>query len=112
MHDILGKQLEKYPQIPPAVPDKVDANTVYTLADHPESLGYGIAIKAGSMKVDSIDLTVGPGVRLGAGAAAARLVVKISGEVKFEFAGVTIGSASAKGRPSVGASSNHFSSLP
>ena len=96
MHGVLEKQLKKYPQQPPAAYDEVHAHLVYTLASLNESkLGYGLKIEAGSFKVDTIAMSVGPAVRLGA-VPAVRLLIKASGEIAFKLGPTTVCTASLK----------------
>src|SRR5882672_5757508 len=94
MHGLLDKRLRQVKQDPGIDTEDLDiqAGVVYTLARRSEKLAYDTRLDVSSLKVESIKLTVGPGVRLG-GVPALRLLVVVRGEVRIKVGPVTIATA-------------------
>jgi phospholipase C len=79
-------------------PDKgIEADTVYTLARIPEQQDFGTRLNVSSLRVDSIDLELGPGVKLGAAVPAVRLTITVSGKATIHFGPVTIADVEVPG---------------
>jgi phospholipase C len=97
MHGLLDGALEGVAQDGDAAPGNIQVNTVYTLARKSESLKAGLKLEVKTLKVDTIDVVIGPGVRLGASVPAIRLTVAVSGAVKVKFAGATLATARVRG---------------
>jgi phospholipase C len=72
-------------------PDQgIQADTVYTLARVPEEQAFGARLDVSSLRVDSIDVELGPGVKLGSAVPAIRLTIRVSGKAKIDLGPVTI----------------------
>lgn len=93
MHRVLDKALARVAQDPPAEASDLQANVVYTLARGSEDLKLGTRLDVSSLQVGTIDLSVGPAVRLGAAVPAVRLKVAVSGDVKVKLGPAAIASA-------------------
>ena len=79
MHSLLEKPLERAEQDPDVDIGDIQANVVYTLARGSQDIGFGTSIDVSSLRVGTIDVVVGPGVRLGATVPAVRLKVGVAG---------------------------------
>ncbi|MDO8706231.1 MAG: alkaline phosphatase family protein [Sulfuricaulis sp.] len=97
MHGLLDGVLEGVEQDGDADPRNIQANTLYTLARKSESLKAGLKLEVKTLKVGTIDVVIGPGVRLGASVPTVRLRVAVSGAVKVKFAGATLATARVRG---------------
>ena len=79
-------------------PDKgIQADTVYTLARIPEDQDFGTRLDVSSLRVDAIDIDIGPGVKLGAAVPAIRLTISISGKATIMFGPLTIADVEVPG---------------
>jgi phospholipase C len=96
MHGLLDKAIRREEQEPPATQSEFNPNMVYTLYQKSENLKLGTKLDVSTMKVDSIDVSVGPGDKLGAAVPAAKLKVRVSGKVKVNLGPVTIADAEAR----------------
>jgi phospholipase C len=97
MHDVLDKALAGVVQDPPADAEDVQANIVYTLARKSENLAAGLKLEVKSLRVETIDVAIGPGAMLGASVPAIKLTVAVSGEAKVTFRGLTLATAKVRG---------------
>lgn len=92
MYGLLDKLLK--PEI------DLQAKTPYTLYSYSEAdFGIdvpGLNLDAGSLKVGAIDITIGPGVRLGASVPTVRLAVEVLGELAVKIGPVTIGTGKVR----------------
>lgn len=90
MYGVLEKVLSETLQDPGVDSDDLRVNTVYTLGRKPEEQAFGTKLKVGSFKIDTIEVEIGPGVKLGAAIPAIRVTVAVSGKGKIKFEGLTI----------------------
>ncbi len=97
MHGFLDSRLASVEQDGGADPRDIQANTVYTIARKSESLRAGLKLDVSTLKVGTIDVDIGPGIRLGASVPAVKLKVAVSGSVKVKFGSATLAIASVRG---------------
>ncbi len=97
MHGLLEKTLEKEEQDAGVDPKDFNANTTYTIASKDADLKAGLKMNVSSLKVGTIDVAIGPGVRLGSAVPAIKLKVTVSGALKITFKGLTLATAKVRG---------------
>jgi phospholipase C len=68
----------------------VSANVIYTLGSKSETQKFGTRLRVGSLKIDAIDVTFGPGVKLGASVPALHLSITVSGKALIKFGALTV----------------------
>ncbi len=68
----------------------IEAHKVYTIESKSEELAGGLKLDVSTLKVDTIDVDIGPGVKLGAAVPAIRLTVAVSGAARVKFKGQTL----------------------
>jgi phospholipase C len=90
MHGLLDNVLGKTAQDAGIDPADIQPDVVYTLGRKSESQRFGTKLKVGSFKVDTIDVVIGPGVKLGAAVPAIRLTIGVSGKATIKFGPLTI----------------------
>lgn len=110
MHGLLDGALAAVQQDGTATPGNIEANTVYTLGRRSdifkvsvsdpifgkELAGVNLKVNCNTLKVDTIDVAIGPGVMLGASVPAIKLTVAVSGAVKITFGGLTLAEAKVR----------------
>lgn len=92
IHDLLDGFVEN-----PGPGGDIQAHTVYTIASRSESLAPGLTLDVSTLKVGTIDVVIGRGVKLGATVPAVRLTVAVSGEAKIKLAGQTLATSKVRG---------------
>ena len=97
MHGLLDGVLSDVQQDGGASPKDFQPNVVYTLARRSEGLAADIKLNVSSLKVDTIDVAIGPGTMLGPSVPAITLTVAVSGSVKATFHGLSLASAKVRG---------------
>lgn len=97
MHGLLDDVLKGVDQDGDADPENIQANNVYTLARKSESLKAGLKLEVKTLKVGTIDVVIGPGVRLGASVPAVRLTVAVSGAATVKFGSASLATARVRG---------------
>ncbi|MEO6596422.1 MAG: alkaline phosphatase family protein [Planctomycetota bacterium] len=97
MHGLLDGFLGGVEQDGGADPRDIQANTVYTLARKSEKLKVGLKLEVKTLKVGTIDVAIGAGVKLGATVPAVKLTVAVSGAAKVKFKGLTLATAKVRG---------------
>ena len=78
------------PSKTPTRPGDIQANVVYTLARARRISASARGSTSARCRSGTIDVAVGPGVRLGAAVPAVRLTIAVSGEVKVKLGPATI----------------------
>jgi phospholipase C len=96
MHDLLAKRLKASDQDPGVDPKNVEANVEYVLWRHKEQLYGPLRLDVRSMNVERIDVSIGPGDRLGAETPAVKVHVEVSGEVAVKAGPVSLAHATVR----------------
>jgi phospholipase C len=96
MHGLLDKRLESVGQDSGVDFRNFNAGTVYSLAKK-QDVESGVKIDVGTLKVETMDVTIGPGVLLGASVPAIRLALAVSGEVLAKLGPLTLATANVRG---------------
>lgn len=97
MHGLLDGMLDPGDQDGGANPRDLQANTVYTLARKSEKLAAGLTLEVKTLKVGTIDVAIGAGVRLGASVPTVKLTIAVSGAAKVKFRGLTLATGKVRG---------------
>lgn len=87
MHDLLDDFVEDAPD------GDIVAFKAHTIASRSEVLAAGLKLDVSTLKLGTIDVTIGPGLKLGAAVPSVRLSVVVSGAAKLKFKGGTLASA-------------------
>lgn len=91
MHDLLDGFVKDAPG------GDIEANKVHTIASTSEELAAGLKLDVGTLKLGTIDVAIGPGVKLGSAVPAVRLSVAVSGAAKIKFKGKTLATGRVRG---------------
>ncbi|HMQ16193.1 MAG TPA: alkaline phosphatase family protein, partial [Phycisphaerae bacterium] len=97
MHGLLEDVLDDVDQDAGVDPKDFQANVVYSLASRSASLKAGLKLEVKTLKVGTIDITIGPGVMLGASVPAIRLTVAVTGAAKIKLGPATLATAKVRG---------------
>jgi phospholipase C len=79
------------------VNDGFEPDVVYSLARIPDKQAFGTKLKVAGFKVESIDVVIGPGSKLGASVPAIKVTVGVSGKVKIKKGPATIADVEVPG---------------
>lgn len=91
MHDLLDGFVKDAPG------GDIEAFRVHTIASKSEDLARGLKLDVSTLKLGTIDVVIGPGVKLGAAVPSVRLSVVVSGAAKVKFRGQTLAMARVRG---------------
>ncbi len=91
MHDLLDGFLEDAPG------GDIEPFKAHAIASTSESLAAGLKLDVSTFKAGTIDVVIGPGVKLGATVPAVRLTVAVSGAAKVKFKGQTLATGKVRG---------------
>jgi phospholipase C len=91
MHGLLDSRLEKEEE-----PKDLEAGKPVTLYSRSEDLDHGLRLDVSSIRLESLDLDVGPGRGLGADTPVLRLVISAAGKVKVKFGPLTLADAALR----------------
>jgi phospholipase C len=87
MHDLLDDFVEDAPD------GDIVAFKAHTIASRSEVLEKGIKLDVRTLKLGTIDVAIGPGLKLGAAVPSVRLSAVVSGAAKLKFKGLTLATA-------------------
>ncbi|HEY0730359.1 MAG TPA: alkaline phosphatase family protein, partial [Pyrinomonadaceae bacterium] len=109
MHNLLDKALERVEQDPGVNPKDLQVNEVYTIARTSDTFKVGVSlggeqivsallkINCSEVRVDKIDVAIGPSVMIEGGIPAVKLTVPVTGAIKIQFQGLTLAEAKVRG---------------
>jgi phospholipase C len=109
MHNLLEKALERVEQDPGVNPKDIKVDQVYTIGrtsgtfkvsvsiGGEEIVGALLELNCSEVRVDKIDVAIGPSVMLEGAIPAVKLTVPVSGAIKIQFNDLTLAEAKVRG---------------